>query len=60
MVTISGLLRFIQETRSNNAAEKLKAMVHTTATVSREEKVKRKFLLQRLYLVILFICQREI
>lgn len=38
MVTISGTLRFIQETRSNNAAEKLKAMVHTTATVEREGK----------------------
>lgn len=36
MVTISGLLRFIQESRSNNAAEKLKAMVKTTATVERE------------------------
>lgn len=35
MVTISGLLRFIQETRSNNSAEKLKAMVKTTATVER-------------------------
>ena len=29
MVLISGFLRFIQETRSNNSAEKLKAMVHT-------------------------------
>lgn len=38
MVTISGLLRFIQETRSNNSAEKLKAMVKTTATVEREGK----------------------
>lgn len=38
MVTISGLLRFIQETRSNNAAEKLKALVHTTVAVEREGK----------------------
>lgn len=38
MVTISGLLRFIQETRSNNAAENLKSMVKTTATVEREGK----------------------
>ncbi|MTK11890.1 MAG: magnesium-translocating P-type ATPase [Clostridiaceae bacterium] len=38
MVTISGLLRFIQETRSNNSAEKLKAMVKTTAAVEREGK----------------------
>ena len=36
MVTISGLLRFIQETRSNNAAEKLNAMVHTTVAVERD------------------------
>lgn len=35
MVMISGLLRFIQETRSNHSAEKLKAMVHTTVAVSR-------------------------
>jgi len=42
MVLISGLLRFVQETRSNNAAEKLKAMVHTTATVSRGDKGKKE------------------
>ena len=35
MVLISGFLRFIQETRSNNSAEKLKAMVHTTVVVGR-------------------------
>jgi len=35
MVLISGLLRFFQEYRSTQAAEKLKAMVSTTATVSR-------------------------
>jgi Mg2+-importing ATPase len=35
MVLISGLLRFYQEFRSSQAAEKLKAMVSTTATVSR-------------------------
>jgi Mg2+-importing ATPase len=35
MVTISGLLRFIQETRSNNSAEKLSAMVKTTTCVER-------------------------
>ena len=38
MVTISGVLRFIQESRSNNAAEKLNAMVKTTATVIRNGK----------------------
>lgn len=36
MVTISGVLRFIQESRSNNAAEKLNALVKTTATVIRD------------------------
>lgn len=36
MVLLSGLMRFVQETRSNNSAEKLQAMVHTTATVSRD------------------------
>ncbi|QJP08573.1 magnesium-translocating P-type ATPase [Pseudomonas multiresinivorans] len=35
MVAISALLRFIQEKRSNRAAEKLKAMVSNTATVFR-------------------------
>ena len=35
MALISGLLRFFQEFRSSRAAEKLKAMVRTTATVSR-------------------------
>ncbi|AVR06356.1 magnesium-translocating P-type ATPase [Burkholderia thailandensis] len=35
MVTISVLLRFVQEFRSLRAAEKLKAMVRTTATVQR-------------------------
>ncbi|MBB4864201.1 Mg2+-importing ATPase [Pseudomonas nitritireducens] len=35
MVAISTLLRFIQEKRSNRAAERLKAMVSNTATVFR-------------------------
>lgn len=35
MVLISGVLRFIQEYRSNRAAEALKRMVQTTATVTR-------------------------
>ena len=38
MVVISGLLRFIQELRSNNAAEKLGDMVATTAAVMRREE----------------------
>lgn len=42
MVIISGLLRFIQETRSNSAAEKLKTMVNTTVTVARGEEGKKE------------------
>jgi len=38
MVLLSVLLRFIQEFRSNKAAEKLKSMVKTTATVIRDEE----------------------
>lgn len=37
MVGISGLLRFIQEYRSGRAAERLKSMVRSTATVLRRE-----------------------
>lgn len=37
MVSLSGLLRFWQEYRSNKAAEALKAMVRTTCTVLRRE-----------------------
>ena len=39
MVTASGLLRFFQEYRSNRAAERLKSMVRTTATVIRRATV---------------------
>lgn len=35
MVLISGLLRFAQETKSGNAAEKLSEMIRSTATVTR-------------------------
>ena len=38
MVLISTVLRFVQERRSNNAADKLKAMVSTTATVVRHSE----------------------
>ncbi|MFI5137697.1 MAG: magnesium-translocating P-type ATPase [Sphingobacteriales bacterium] len=38
MVILSVMLRFIQEFRSNQAAEKLKSMVKTTATVIRDEE----------------------
>ncbi|MEG0216554.1 MAG: cation-transporting P-type ATPase, partial [Hungatella sp.] len=37
MVCISGTLRFVQETRSGNAAEKLLSMITTTCTVDRIE-----------------------
>ena len=36
MVAVSGVLRFVQETRSGNVAEKLTAMIHTTACIERE------------------------
>mgnify|MGYP003365523774 CR=1 FL=1 len=42
MVLISGILRFVQETRSNASAERLKAMVHTTAAVSRGDEGKKE------------------
>ena len=35
MVAVSGVLRFVQETRSGNVAEKLTAMIHTTACLER-------------------------
>ncbi|MCI2057869.1 MAG: magnesium-translocating P-type ATPase [Oscillibacter sp.] len=37
MVLISGILRFVQETRSGNAAARLGRMIHTTTCVEREE-----------------------
>ena len=40
MVLISGFLRFIQETRSGNAAARLSEMVKTTATVERRWPVE--------------------
>lgn len=42
MVIISGTLRFVQESRSGSAAEKLLAMITTTCTVTRkgQEKVE--------------------
>ena len=36
MVIISGTLRFVQESRSGNAAERLLAMITTTCTVTRK------------------------
>lgn len=40
MVLISGVLRFVQESRSGNAAEKLLNMITTTCTVTRREQEK--------------------
>jgi len=40
MVVVSTLLRFVQEARSNTAADKLKAMVSNTATVMRHDLVE--------------------
>ena len=37
MVVLATLIRFVQEAKSNRAADKLKAMVHTTATVMRRD-----------------------
>ncbi len=37
MVLIAGVLRFVQETRSGNAAEKLLEMIETTANIERIE-----------------------
>ena len=37
MVVLATLIRFVQEAKSNKAADKLKAMVHTTATVVRRD-----------------------
>lgn len=40
MVIISGTLRFVQESRSGNAAEKLLSMITTTCTVTRKGQPK--------------------
>lgn len=42
MVIISGTLRFVQESRSGNAAEKLLAMITTTCTVDRLDGKKQE------------------
>ena len=46
MVTISGLLRFIQEEKSNNAAESLSAMITTTTSVKRFGENKKEIPLE--------------
>lgn len=50
MVFISGTLRFVQEVRSGNAAERLQAMVKTTIAVLRDGESRGcAFLLNRLH-----------
>ena len=46
MVLISGTLRFVQESRSGNAAEKLLDMITTTCTVDRKEEGKQEIPLE--------------
>lgn len=46
MVVISGTLRFVQESRSGNAAERLLAMITTTCTVDRREKENQEIKLE--------------
>lgn len=46
MVTISGILRFIQEEKSNNAAEALSAMITTTTSVKRYGENKKEISLE--------------
>ncbi|MBB6128638.1 magnesium-translocating P-type ATPase [Mucilaginibacter lappiensis] len=48
MVMTSALLRFVQEYRSNRAAEQLKSMVTTTATVLRKPVGKKEFDIKKL------------
>ncbi|MEG0793795.1 MAG: magnesium-translocating P-type ATPase [Lachnospiraceae bacterium] len=42
MVTISGLLRFVQESRSGKAAERLTAMVETTISIQRGKEGRQE------------------
>ena len=42
MVTISGVLRFVQESRSGSAAEKLLAMITMTCTVDRKDQPRQE------------------
>ncbi len=48
MVLLSGFLRFWQEYRTNKAAEALKSLVRTTATVFRRDN-KQGVLLEKRY-----------
>ena len=40
LVILSGIIKFIQEEKSNNASEKLKSIISTTATVLRDGRKK--------------------
>ncbi len=40
MVIISGTLKFVQDTRSSNSAEKLASMVHTTTLIKRDGEAR--------------------
>jgi len=46
MVIVSGLLRFVQETRSGNAAENLLNMITTTTSIQRLEEGKQEIPLE--------------
>lgn len=46
MVMISGVLRFIQETKSGNAAASLSKMIHTTTCVERQDSGKHEIPLE--------------
>lgn len=46
MVVISGTLRFVQESRSGSAAEKLLGMITTTCTVDREDGKRQEIPLE--------------
>lgn len=48
MVILSGTLRFVQESRSGNASEKLLAMITTTCTVTRADGGKQEIPLEEL------------
>ncbi len=48
MIIISGTLRYVQDTRSGKAAEKLLAMIITTCTVSRRDAPKQEMPLEDL------------
>ncbi len=51
MIIVSVVMRFLQEFRSSNEAEALRAMVKTTATVTRQELVGEQLLSKKLEIV---------